>query len=396
MKELKKSYGKNKFNTCRLRKKYGYMNFSYEELYSMYGQYDAFVALEFHQNSESYNKFGQSLMGTFKYTLEQRKDLEKRLKSKHIPRSSKRILFSPSNPHVLVEEQRVFLDKEGILNDDISSVSSVSRPRENVYLEKSKKEIPNQIKLEVNISEQESHMMMFGLYKTKSKDGCKLTNIEKDDFYGLKQYFEPDALTDEELQYIIDDKTNQPKLRIRERYLKVKSSYDGLTDEEKKEIHNIWQVQFKEKETILKKEIQRAGSNCNTLPIEQQIKLLTIACHFEDEVLLSCSKPIWWDIERFLHIMIRHTSDLQNGAYKEKTSFQYELANIRELIKLVIQSVSQEIEEEFKATPNKNFNRQGKRAVYFNGNYYKVEIEPSGRLLTFHPYNDDKEREEDN
>ena len=51
MKEFKKSFGKKKFRTCRLRKKYGSMNFSYEELYSMYGQYDAFIALDFHQGS---------------------------------------------------------------------------------------------------------------------------------------------------------------------------------------------------------------------------------------------------------------------------------------------------------------------------------------------------------
>lgn len=126
------------------------------------------------------------------------------------------------------------------------------------------------------------------------------------------------------------------------------------------------------------------------------MKLLAIAYRFEDEVLLSWSKSIWWDLERFLHIIIRHTSDLQNGKYKEKTTFQYEFPNIRELIKSVIISVEKEIEEEFKANPNKNFKRQGKRAIYFNGNYYRVEIEPSGRLLTFHPYNDEKEREKDN
>lgn len=396
MKEFIKSFGKKKFKTCRLRKKYGSMNFSYEELYSMYGQYDTFVTLDFHQGSESYNKFGQSLMGTLKYTLEQREQLELSLKLKHIPRSSKRILFSPSILHNLSEEQKISLDKDGILNDDISSVSSVNRPRKNVYSEKSKKEIPNQIKLDVHISEKESYMMMFGLYKTKLKDGCELTNIEKNDFYALKLYFEPKNITAEESQYIIDNKTNKHKLSIREKYLKIKSSYVELTDEENKEIHDIWNIQFKEKEAILKKEIQRSGDNWNSLPIEQQIKLLATAYKFEDEILLSCSKSIWWDLERFLHIMIRHTSDLQNGKYKEKTAFQYEFSNIRELIKSVILSVEKEIEEEFNVNPNKNFNRQGKRAVYFNGNYYKVEIEPSGRLLTFHPYNDDKEREKDN
>ena len=395
MKGVKKSFGR-KFRTCRLRKKYGNMNFSYEEIYSMYGQYDTFVSLDFHQGSEAYNKFGQSLMGTFKYTLEQRKELEQLLKLKHIPRSSKRILFSPSILHNLSEEQKVFLDKDGILNDDIACVSSVSRPRKNAYIENGKKEIPNQIKIGINISEKESHMMMFGLYKSKLKDGCVLSNVEKNDFYALKQYFEPNNITAEDLRYIIDNKTNQQKLPIREKYLKIKSCYVGLTDEERKEIHDIWHIQLKEKEAILKNEIQRADSNWNNLPFEQQLKLLCIAYRFEDEVLLSWSKSIWWDLERFLHIVIRHTADLQNGNYKEKTTFQYDFSDIRNLVISVIASAQKEIEEEFKVNPNKNFKRQGKRAIYFNGNYYRVEIEPSGRLLTFHPYNDEKEREKDN
>jgi hypothetical protein len=44
------------------------MNFSNEEIYSMYGQYDKFVRIEFRPNSEAYEKYGASLMGNFKYT----------------------------------------------------------------------------------------------------------------------------------------------------------------------------------------------------------------------------------------------------------------------------------------------------------------------------------------
>ena len=62
----------------RIRKRNIGMNFSYEEIYSMYGQYDTFVSLEFKYGSEAYEKFGESLMGTFKYSLEQRESLEKK------------------------------------------------------------------------------------------------------------------------------------------------------------------------------------------------------------------------------------------------------------------------------------------------------------------------------
>jgi hypothetical protein len=97
----------------------------------------------------------------------------------------------------------------------------------------------------------------------------------------------------------------------------------------------------------------------------------------------------WMNIMGCLHTFIQIS-------YVKKTEFQYNYQDIRELIKNVLNSAEKDIAEEFKANPNRNYNRQGKRAVYYNGNYYKVEIEPSGRLLTFHPYNDDKERESDN
>lgn len=385
---------KSKMYTYRQRNKK--MNFSYEELYSMYGQYDTFVMIEFHHGSESYNKFGQSLMGTLKYTLEEREKLENILASKQVSRSSKKVLFSPSILHNLSDEQKVYLDREGILNNDISSINSVNLPRIKVFAEKGKKEIPNQLKIKIDLSENESYLMMMGLYKTKMKDGNILIDIEKDDFYGLRLYFEPKTITDEDKSYIIDVDTKQLKYSIREKFLKIKSYHEGLTEEENNEIHCIFQMQWKDREKLLRKEVQRSGENWDNLPLTQRMKLLTLAYSFEDEVLLSWSKPIWWDTERFLHIIIRHIPNLQHGNYTGKTSFQYDIKNVRELIKAVVNSVAKDIEEEFKVNPNRNFNRQGKRAVYYNGNYYKVEIEHSGKLITFHPYNDDIEREKDN
>ncbi len=55
------------------------MNFSHEEIFSIYGQFDKFVSIEFTYNSEEYQKFGFRLMGTFLFTLEERVELEKLL-----------------------------------------------------------------------------------------------------------------------------------------------------------------------------------------------------------------------------------------------------------------------------------------------------------------------------
>lgn len=394
---------KSKMCPCRKRDKIKYndtdkMNFSYEELYSMYGQYDTFVSLEFHNGSESHQKYGQSLMGTFKYTLEQRAKLEEILKLKKIPRSKNRITFEPSILHEqLTEEQKIDLDKIGILNEDICCVSSMNKPRQNVFSQKGNKELPKPLEIKIDWSIKDTYATMLGLYKTKLKNGIKLTEIEKNDYFALRLYFEPETISEEEKKFIYDEHTKEARTAIREKFLNVKWDIEGgLPTPEDEEYTKVMQSRWANNMNILKKEIQRSGNKLESLPIDMQMRLMTLSCLFKDEILLMWNKPIWWDIERFLHIYIRHIAELQpDGNFKNKTVFQYKFEDIRKLVCAVIDSVSKDIDDEFKANPAKSFKRQGKRAVYYNGNYYKVEIEPSGRLVTFHPYNDDKEREDD-
>lgn len=383
----------------RIRKRNIGMNFSYEEIYSMYGQYDTFVSLEFKYGSEAYEKFGESLMGTFKYSLEQRESLEKKMNSKKIPRSSKRITFEPSPLHdKLTEEQKIHLDKIGIKNADICCVSSYNKPRQNIFAQKGKKEIPNQMEIKIDWSVKDTYLVTLGLYKTRLRKGEILTNIEKNDYYALRLYFEQETITEEENKFIFNEQTKEINPIIREKYLDIKWGIEGkLLDEENEEIKKLWHLQWDNNKNLLKREIQRSGNTLEALSLELQAKLIVISCSFKDEVLLPYIKPaIWWNIERFLHIFIRHFADLQpDGNFKNKTAFQYEYKDIRRVICNVIESVEKEIEEWFKNNPDKTFKRIGKQAVYYNGNYYRVDIEPSGKLLTFHPYNDDKEREND-
>jgi hypothetical protein len=372
------------------------MNFSYEELYNMYGQYDKFLTLEFHINSEAYKLFGNSIMGPLKYTQDERSSLEQILKSKKNPRSDRRVKVSPSTFHELTDEQKVFLDRDGILCSDIRSTLSFNSPVNNLYSHSGKKKLPPKIPIQVNMSNKEGTELMFGLYKRKIADGYGFAPFEMDEYYGMLAYFHSDKLTQGDKEKIFQDNSETMKSSIREPYLATKWHMGTISDDEKQEIQELWKNKIEYNREVLEKEVERSTIKWSEIPLNILMRLLAVAGSFKDEVLLIGKKPIWWDIERFLHIMIRHASDLQIGEYVKKTEFQYNYQDIRELIKNVLNSAEEDIEEEFKANPNRNYNRQGKRAVYYNGNYYKVEIEPSGRLLTFHPYNDDKERESDN
>lgn len=372
------------------------MNFSYEELYSMYGQYDKFLTLEFHFNSEAYQLFGDSIMGTLKYTQEERSLLEQIIISKNIPRSDKRVKISPPTFHELTDEQKVFLDRDGILCSDIRSTLSFNSPVNNLYSYSGKKELPPKIPIQVNISNKEGTELMFGLYKTKLRDGYELAPFEKEEYYGMLAYFHSDKLTDEEKEYIFQGNTDVMKSSVREPFLATKWQMESISDEEKEEIGKLWKDKFDKNRIALEGAVKGSNVKWTDIPLDKLMKLLAVAGSFKEEVLLIGNKPIWWDIDSFLHIIVRHANDLQIGEYIKKTEFQYNYKDISELIKNVLYSVKNDINDEFRANPSRKYNRHGSRAVYYNGNYYKVEIEPSGRLLTFHPYNDDRERENDN
>ena len=60
---------------------------------------------------------------------------------------------------------------------------------------------------------------------------------------------------------------------------------------------------------------------------------------------------------------------------------------MRRIVSGVIEQVYDEIPKHFESNKN-NFRRQGKRAVYYDGVYYRFEVDSTGLLLMFHPEED--------
>ena len=50
--------------------------FSVEELYFMYGQYDKYIGFEFHKFSDAAKKFGRNIGGIIQYGKSERKNME--------------------------------------------------------------------------------------------------------------------------------------------------------------------------------------------------------------------------------------------------------------------------------------------------------------------------------
>jgi hypothetical protein len=373
------------------------MNFSYEDIYSMYGQFDNhFVTLEFHYNSESYKIYKPTLMGSFFYLIDERKNLQELIRSENIPRTNQFIKFQPSPLEKLSKEQIEILDKKGIQNADIVCVSTLNLPRYNRFTLKGEKDIPNTIEVMFDSGGIDLDSYNLGFFNSRLRNGYKLIPEEEFEYFGLQLFYNSEFKIDEFKNQIIDATTGQIKRQIRYYQLRAKFLKSVLKLDELSELNAIISERNNLKIEIFTKELKRSTEKLKDIAVHHQDAfntLIYICSQFEDEILLPFEIPIWWDFERFLHIYIRHVKETKLGErFSEKTIFQYKFKEVKRIIKAVIKSVYDEIKQEFKEQSNKKFRRIGTRSILYNGNYYRVVIESTGRLIDFHPYNDNEER----
>lgn len=372
------------------------MNFSLEEIFSMYGQYDKFITLEFEYNSEEYQKFGFRLMGTFLFDLNDRIELQKTLEKDQIPRTDKKIKFLPSELEKLSDEQKTDLDKNGILSSSIDSVLASDLPRKNRFREFGKKEIQNVMYIKApNFSGwDELNRVRFGFLNSRYSKGKALSPQELFLYWAFRNHFKIHLDKDD---YRQNFENNNPEFKERVRLEELRIKYQELSISEK-EIEEFVKLVVKEilyKNEIINKEIASATEKINEISQNFGSELETlkkICLGFEEEIIAFGEKIIFLEFERFVHIYARHVAETQIGERfaGNKSVFQYKFDDIIHVIKMVIESINDEIQEHFKQIPDKPFKRMGSRSIYIDGHYYRVEIGPNGTLKDFHPYNDDK------
>lgn len=371
------------------------MNFSFEEIYYMYGQFDALVRVYFSLGSEPSEKYRSNLLGEFIYTLEDRTSCEESLKLNPVPRTNRFIRFKPSSVEDVTKEEIEDLERYGFECKDVISISSYDRERENRFMRAEVKEIPGT----VNINLESSYDLKLGILGSllmRMNSGDKFLDQELYKFYGYMLYYHEDQIAGKIPDLFIDEASGKCNDQIRNYFLEAKLSREHLSETELNEYQEILSKHQSENLKILIKEFQKSDPNWKKNVKKYGDSFWTLvywARDFRDQALCHCSIIIWWDFERFVHISMRHVKEMQMGEYFiKKTSFQYSYKDFFRLIGIVLEDLSKEIDEHFSSRPNDIFKRMGKRAHYYDGTFYRVEIEPSGRLLTFHPLNNEQQK----
>lgn len=97
------------------------------------------------------------------------------------------------------------------------------------------------------------------------------------------------------------------------------------------------------------------------------------------------ARAVFLDFKGYLHIFLRHVQEFETSAnFMHKDNFLWNPEDVIMVMKQVIDSVDDEIQEFWKQKPDQRFSKFGEQSLYFEGDYYTFHIEVDGRLSTFH------------
>lgn len=365
--------------------------FSVEEIYGMYGQYDnKYISIEFHKFSESAVKFGRNISGIVYYYKREREELEKVISNGNVPRTNGMIKIDCSNDENLSKEQKVDLIQNGFKSGDIYEILAVNLPSIKSFNKTGIKEIPNTINIYFDPTGFDPNRAFLRLYSQRIKNGSILIDEEWAKFCGLSLYLNPSSENFDLIQQQGFNEAGKKKPLVRFYELEAKLRATDISAEEILEF-NDFLIQRREIRTdIIKKEIKRS-TNKKLQQFEEEypeiyLEIQKSIVQFETESLeyYDMITPIYWDYEGFLHIYLRHCDELSiEGHFENKTKFQYSQNDIKRILKIAIEKLKPQINERLKN--GKEFRIYDDRTLYFNGNHYALHILSNGRVAAFHP-----------
>lgn len=365
--------------------------FSVEELYAMYGQYERkYISIEFHKFSESAAKFGRNIGGFLTYYKKEREKLEDTISKENVPRTNGLVKIDCSKDEKLSDEQKKELIENGFISGDIYEVLASDFPVAKSYNQTGIKEVPNTITVNVDPTDFDSNRAYLWLYGQKIRNGDILIDEEITKFCGLSLYLKPGSENYDFVKQNGFDEDGQKLPKVRYFELEAKLYATDISREELLEFNEFLQARKIERIEAIKKEI-KSSTNKSLEQFEEEFRdiyseLQKSRVQFETESLEyhEVVTPIYWDYEGFLHIYLRHCDELAiEGHFENKTKFQYTQKDIKRILKIAIEELKPKINEKLKE--GKEFRIYGDRSLYFNGNHYSLHILADGRVAAFHP-----------
>jgi hypothetical protein len=359
------------------------ITFNQLTIYKSFGQFDNIVSITISEESEDFQKYGKKVTGEIFY-----KDIEKQNLQSQLDNNEQIVELGKIKIRDLTsdfsKEKKYDLLYDGLNIESISEIFSIPFSTTNKYSDNSIRKLPEPMKINIDSRGFDAPKAFINLNERSREDGFKLLEFEELEDVGYRiidnDYIIPKGLEEfENNEY------------VRYFVLKYKHLYSELTNEEDIEFKELIKKRTKESVEMLFAEMKKGSNNdLSFLKGRQDIlnKMSLLVTYFKPERLCWTKVPIWWNLERYLHIFLRHVSTFQYGEVnEEKTAFQYELNDIKNLVDIILQNLSDEINIHFEKYPERDFKRQGGMSYYYNGDYYAIHIRNDGLLMTLYKNN---------
>jgi len=387
-------------NAIKINSQTSTLKFSVAEFYYHAGQFDKFIWIELFMFSEAYNKYGKNIYGTAIYTKAERDQLEAEIKISPLSKTDGKIKFDAYIEDELLEKE---LREVGILASDIYEMNSFTfQANIKSYNKAGIKEIPNKLNVEMQWSLSDDITVPLMSYEMQIEKGHLLPN-EWIHYCLLLLMTQSSKLTQElKNKYLFEGsgKKFHPDAII---YMGRTLQGMGLLESDStmyRTYYHYLGIRYKERKEKFFKDMGINDSQWNKFSESHPDKATMIMgsiVAFEPDSLSFCltSKPIYFNLDRFIHVYSRHCSEyFMQGRSSKQTSatmFQYTYKDIRHIIHSMITKYAGEIEKAM--SDSKEFRVSSDSPFYYNGNHYVIRIAPDGLIRQFHALEEGKEEE---
>ena len=362
------------------------MNYSEEEVYDLVGRQDKTATVIFKTDSDAFKLYGPHVTVLFLYSQYEREELDQRIKN---PDSITPGVIKVRHLISQLEKGKIEqLENAGINTTDIASILYFKKDTQNTFHSKEKRTI-TKIKIPIHIQPKGRDLdWMYGLSKRFVDSGIGLSPKERRFYLAGKLYYESEALTDEERKEIFDDAQGM-NIEIEFEYLKIKYKREEADNADKKRLGYLIRKKDNDDMDLLDKYLKETGSTLSKLAkddIDSATKLLVrISKYQEKHINVVGKKAIYLDVDRYLHVHMRHVEEMKiNAQFAHKSNFQWNEEDVLMVIDKVIAMINNEVQDFFEKNPRKRYSRYGRKSVYFEGDYYTLHIEANGAISTFH------------
>ncbi|HIC47314.1 MAG TPA: hypothetical protein EYM37_14290 [Methylophaga aminisulfidivorans] len=287
----------------------------------------------------------------------------------------------------LSNEKKGDLKYRGISVEDIASISFLTYVRESEIYETGEKKVPDIIEIETECGDLDADVLNQNYIVLKHNSGTRLIQYEKEQLIGITLAFNNSQIDSRVLkEFCFTEEDLKKNLNIWMSFYKVKDRRNQLTDIDKKNYAEIKGILSLEKFNKIVKELIDTGmiASLKDSDSKKLEKIFEAVEGFSPSILMHGKRQIYWDVDSYIHIALRHLKGYQIGDFKLKTAFSYKANDLKSLIEKVLQRIESEIEDYLLSEATVDFSRHGKMAVYYNGDHYHLRINKDGRIIQFH------------